>query len=149
MQAKDIGAHLLAAAAGAVYATAGGAGDATELDGPWIDRQGYLSCKLVIHYKATLAEDKVLNLAANLQDATASDGTGAADFGTAVAAADVATGGSGGSTEEGVIVADFNLDPANQYIRAQFTPNMDAADTDVAIVAAAIILGGARQLPAS
>ena len=61
----DIGAHLASHAGGAGVATAAGAGDATEVDGPWVDRTGFISCKLVIVYKAVLAQDETISFAAN------------------------------------------------------------------------------------
>lgn len=146
---KDIGAYITSRAGGAVSAVAGGAGDATELDGAWIDRQGFLSAKLVVAYDATLAEGETLSLAANAQDAADGSGTGAADFGTAVADAVVATGGTGGSTERGTVEIDLDLTTARQYIRAQFTPNLSAANTDTARVHAVVILGGADRIPAA
>ena len=146
---RDIGALLAAACCGAVDATAGGSGDATEVDGQWIDRQDYLSGKLVIVFKTTLAEDKTLSIAANMQDASDSGGTGAADYGDALANAVFATGGTGGSTEYGVAVLDVDLSGAKQYVRAQFTPDLSATGTDTAIVAAGLILGGADQVPVS
>lgn len=144
---RDIGSLITAAACQAASATAGGAGDATEVDGQWIDRKDHLSCKLVIVFDATLAQDETLSVAANLQDANDDQGTGVGDFGDAVANAVVATGGAGGSTELGVVTADFDLSAAKQYVRAQFTPDLSAANTDTAIVAAALIFGPKNETP--
>lgn len=148
MRQRDIGAHITGRAGGAVEATAGGAGDAAEVNGPWIDRQGYLSGKLIITYQATLGDGETLSVAANLQDASDDSGTGAADFGNAAASAVRATGGSGGTTERGVVEIDVDLSGAKQYVRPQFTPDLSAANTDVAILAATLVLGGAEGLPA-
>lgn len=143
----DIGAHLASQAGGAGTAVAAGSGDATEVDGPWVDRTGFISCKLVITYKAVLADAESISFAANLQDATADDGTGAADFGDALANAIFATS-SGGTTEEGVAELDIDLVLANQYIRAQVTPDLSASGTDTLTWAAAIVMGGAIVEPA-
>jgi len=128
-------------------ATAGGSGDATEVDGAWIDRQGFNSITVAIPYTATLAEDETLSVAANLQDASDSSGTGAADFGTALAATVQATGDTGGSTETGAVKLTFDLTEADRYVRIQFTPDLSAANTDTAKLAAAYVLGGAVELP--
>ena len=73
-----------------VDATAGGSGDNTEVDGAWVDRQGFLSGKAIIAYTATLAQGATLSIAANLQDATSSGGAGAGDYGDALASTVVA-----------------------------------------------------------
>ena len=146
---RDIGSALIGRACGAAAATAGGSGDATEVDGKWIDRQGYSSAKLIIGVRAVLGATETVTLAANLQDASDSSGTGAADYGSAVAATTAATGGGGGTTEFGQIELDFDLSGAKRYIRPQFTPNLSRANTDTAIVSATLILGGADKLPAA
>lgn len=146
MLIRDIGAHIVGRAAGAGNATAGGTGDATEVDGPWIDVRNYRSAKLIVQTRAVLGAAATITLAANLQDATALAGTGAADFGPAVAATVVATGGGGGSTEFGQIEIDVDLTTCRGFLRAQFTPNLSAANTDTAITSATLILGGAQQI---
>lgn len=146
---KDIGAHIASRAGAVAAVTAGGGGDGAEVDGEWIDRQGFKSCVVVITYEATLGDGETLTLAGNLQDATDSAGTGAADFGDALASAVVATGGTGGSTERGTEEIEVNLTEAERFIRAQFTPTLSAGTTDTANVAATIILGGPNRKPAS
>ncbi len=102
---------------------------------------------MVIAYTTTLAATKTLSLAANLQDATSSSGTGVADFGTALAATIVATGDTGGSTETGVVELDFDVSGADQYVRIQFTPDLNATGTDTASISAIYVLGGADVNP--
>lgn len=142
-------AALLAAryAAAGVDVTAAGSGDATEVDGAWIDRRGYNSIKVVIPYTATLAESETISVAANLQDASASDGTGAADFGTALSSTVQATGDTGGSTETGVVEMDFDVSGADRYVRIQFTPDLSASATDTAELAAVYVLAGSNENP--
>jgi hypothetical protein len=127
--------------------TAGGAGDGTEQDGYWVDRDDRLSGVLIINYSTTLAEGETLTLAANLRDATDSGGTGAADYGDAYAAAVVATGDTGGSTETGVVEIDVDLGAANHYIQGQVTPTLSAASTDTVALSAVFVLSGARKYP--
>lgn len=132
-----------------VDATAGGPGDATEVDCEWVDRLNFSSLKAVITYTTTLAATKTLSFAANLQDASASDGTGAADFGTALTATVVATGEAGGSTETGVVELDFDLSGADRYVRLQATPELSATGTDTAEFGVTYILAGASSDPST
>ncbi|TCU34157.1 hypothetical protein [Rhizobium azibense] len=115
-------------------ATAGGAGDATEVNGAYQSRMSdngiALSAKLIVSFTATLAAGATLTFAGNFQDALTSGGSGVADFGDAVAATVVATGGAGGSTETGTFEIDVDLSGAREYIRAQITPNLSAGATD-------------------
>lgn len=145
---NNVGALLAARyAAAGVDVTAGGSGDNTEVNGAWIDRRGFNSLKVVIPYTTTLTEAATLSIAANLQDASASDGTGAADYGTALASTVQATGGAGGSTNTGVVELDFDVSGCDRYVRIQFTPNLSAANTDVAEMGAAYILAGSTENP--
>ena len=144
---EDIGNFIKTVFAGFATATAGGAGDATEVDGGWIDRLGYDSLVASMGFRAVLAQTQTLTLAANLQDADDDQGTGAADFGDALAATVVATGETGGSTEVGTKEVDFNLRGARRYVRLQFTPNLSAANTDTATVMAQAVLAGAVRSP--
>lgn len=138
--------------AGYGVATAGGAGDNIEVDGPYFDRKPstigpYGSAKLVIAYRAVLAQAATLSFAANIQDATSSGGAGVADFGTAFTKAAVATGGTGGSTETGTIEFDFDLTTAREFIRAQVTPDLSAANTDTLTWMATWVFFGADRGP--
>lgn len=160
MKVRNIGAYIAPRFSKVeTDVTAGGAGDATEVDGAWIDTDGFFSAQVAVFYSATLAQDETLSIAANYQDATASDGTGAADYGAVYANAVVATGDTGGSTETGVVTFDVDFlggtqgaadgTTANQYGRIQFTPDLSAGSTDTAKLYAVLILGGAEDQPAS
>lgn len=138
--------------AGYGTATAGGAGDNTEVDGPWFDRKPadrgpFGSVKLVIAYRATLTAAATLSLAVNLQDATSSGGAAAADFGKPFAKAVVATGGAGGTTEVGTVEFDFDVTPAREFIRAQVTPDLSAGATDTVTWTATWVLFGSDRGP--
>lgn len=136
-------------------ATAGGSGDATEVDGAWVDRElsgvgMAMSAKLVIAYTATFGETgATLTFALNFQDATASDGSGSDDFDSAVTATTAATGDSGGSTETGTFEVDIDLSGANQFIRAQITPNLSASGTDTCEWSAVIVFFGDHRQPST
>lgn len=148
------GAYARSAPSGAGSLTAGGGGDNTAINGPYFDRKSAdysrpLSCKVVISFRAVLAAGATLSIAAKLQDAVDAAGTGAADYGDALASAIVATGGVGGSTEEGTIELDFELEGAREFIRSVVTPDLSAANTDTAIVSACLVLFGADRVPYS
>lgn len=121
-------------------ATAGGSGDATEVNGAWQSREDAkgiaLSVKVIVSYTATLAQGATLKFAMNLQDASDSAGTGAADYplneANTIASTTAATGGTGGSTETGTFEMDVDLAGAKKFIRAQVTPDLSAANTDTA-----------------
>lgn len=148
MQVRDIGAYLRGNFGGAASATAAGAGDNTEVDGPWVDRRGYMSVKLCVGWTATLADTETFSLAYNLQDASDSSGTGAADYGTVVASTVQGTA-SGAETLTGVAALDIDLQTADRFIRAQHTPDLSAAGVDTSISCAILILGGADDSPAA
>lgn len=143
----NIGELLTARFAAIDSATAAGTGDATEVNGAYIDRQGFSSLKVVIAYTTTLAATKTLSVAANLQDATSNAGAGVADYGDAMASAVVATGPTGGGTVTGVIELDFDVSGADQYVRVQYTPDLSATSTDTATLSAVYVLGGAQVQP--
>lgn len=146
---RNVGAYITPRFGSISTATAGGTGDATEVSGAYVNRDGFESAKMIIAYKAVLAQAATLSLAANIQDATDGSGTGVADFGDALANAVIATGETGGSTEEGVVEIDVDLNMANKFIRSQVTPNLSAANTDTCTIAVTWVLGGARILPAA
>jgi len=150
MLGRDIGEEILVKSASVVTAvTAGGSGDATEVDGTSIQRSAlgsmYESVKVVVHGVTTLQAAETLSVAANLQDSA--DGSSWADFGTAVASAVVATGVTTAAGFESTY--DFDIRAARDYVRVQFTPSISTADTDTASIGAVMVLGGATEYPAA
>lgn len=127
--------------------TAGGSGDATEVDGAYIDVTDCESVVAVISGTTTLQEDETLAISANFQDATAIGGTGVADFGTALAATVVATGGTGGTTETFAVKLSCDVSQSRGYVRLQFTPNASASGTDTAKVQMVYVRGGKNRRP--
>ncbi|WP_193171261.1 hypothetical protein [Nisaea nitritireducens] len=128
---------------------AGGAGDNVEANGAFIDRRGYNSLKVLVPYTATLGDADTLSLAANVQSAADAAGTGATDYGEALASAVQATGGGGGSTETGVLELDYDLSGCGPFVRVQVIPDLSAANTDTADLAAVYVLAGATDNPVS
>lgn len=144
----DMGALLTARyGLGNTAATAGGSGDATEVSGAWIDVTGFESIKVLVPFTTTLAATETLTFAANLQDATAIGGTGAADFGDAIAATVVATGPAGGGTVTGVVEMDFDVSQSRGFVRVQATPDLSRGATDTAAFSVVYVLGGAMREP--
>lgn len=123
---------------------AAGAGDNVEVDGPWIEVAGRPGISIVFNVRDTLTAAETLTIAANLQDATDSVGTGVADFGTALAATVVNTGAA---TDARVTLKwDINIEGARDWIRLQFTPNLSAGAADTADIS---VLGVVTPLNAA
>jgi len=146
---RDHGALLTARFGYSGGHTAGATADGVEVDGAYIDTDGFDSLKVLISYTTTLTAAATLTVSANGQDATSSAGAGVADFGDAMTAAVEATGDSGGSTETGVVELDFDLTGANRYFRAQATLDLSAANTDTVDYHITYVLCGAEVPPAT
>lgn len=126
--------------------TAGGSGDATEVDSGWISVAGYSSAKLIIQAKSSIASAKALNVTAGLKDATDSSGTGPAAFGTGVTSKQM--DGPGTNTLS-ILELDYNLAGARGYIQANITPDLTATSTDTSNFSAILLLFGAGEEPIS
>lgn len=130
--------------------TAGGSGDATEINGKVFDRQAqrnrFLSVAAIVQVQATLASGESITIAGNFQSSpNNSDWT---DFGDAQAATAVITATGGAVTAKAATVM-FSADmvKAARYIRLQTTPDMSRAGTDTALINAVLVFGGAEELP--
>lgn len=143
---RDIGSYITTRCSDLASLTT--STDGSEIDGAFVDRTGFLSAKLVLAYEAALGDGKTLTIAANLQDDSSSGGSGT-DYGTAYSATVVSTGGTGGTTNRGVVELDFDLSGAKQYIRPQYTPTLSATSADTVIIGAVLVLGGGPVLPAA
>lgn len=140
LKAETVAVHALAL----TPATAGGAGDATEVDGVSLDTSAAAykrpnSALFIVDAKATLAATKTLTITANLQDSA--NGSSWADI-TDPAVILTLTGAGGGSTETGVGVLGFDLSRARKYVRIQATPDLSATGTDTASIMGVAIFGG-------
>jgi hypothetical protein len=146
----NIGATLAAAFGGASRAVAAGAGDATEVVGEIIDLEAIgnpESAVLLIPYSATLTEAKTLTLGCDIDHGADSALGDAAQFNAGVTAAVVATGGTGGSTEVGVMEVNVNLTGAKRYVRAQYTPDLSHTSADIFTAGCVWVFGGFKELP--
>lgn len=135
-------------------ATAGSTGDATEVNCEYVDRKQsdhgpFMSMKVIITYTTTLAAAATLTFAGNMQDATSAGGAGVADYGNAFTATTIATGPSGGGTVTGTVEIDVDLSAAREFVRAQLTPNLSAANTDTLEWSATYVLFGSPRQPVS
>lgn len=126
-------------------AIAAGAGDNTKVTGLTIDRLGFRSGSILISYETALAEDATLTLAIEIQE---SDDDSSWDTAVVIQAATVvATGGTGGTTENGVLQIGDQWEARKRYIRYNVTPNLSAGATDTATWSGIVILGDAFEIP--
>ena len=152
-QTKDMGAYFKPVRAGAeVDGTAASTGDNTEVDGSWIDMQGFEGLEFIWSYTAALGSGETLDMIANVQDADDISGTGAADVSTdylsALASTTIATGESGGSTETGAYSLGIDTTMCKRYVRVQWTPNLSASGTDTFKIVPLYVQTGAKYPPA-
>lgn len=147
----DIASVVTVRAGGFATATAGGAGDNTEVNGSTIDRDFGndmpLCGALSLLFNATLAQDKTLSVT-ELKVQDSADGNSWTDYATLDAPGVVATGPAGGGAVKGQATVKVNLSSARRYVRAVFKPDLSAADTDTASMSVAWVLAGFRNLPA-
>lgn len=129
--------------------TAGGGGDNTLVTGVIIDRTAVgnaLSAVLAIPFTATLAANATLTISGVIQEGDAVNLSDAATLQT-IPATVVATGPVGGGTVTGTFEVNVPLAAAGRYVRANFTPDLSAANTDTAALSAVLVFGGADRLP--
>lgn len=148
---ENIGSKIAVVRAAANTAvTAGGGGDNSPVTGVIIDRAALgwpQSGVVAIPFTATLAATQTLSVAITVQDG---DNSGLSDAGTFATRANgvVAIGPAGGGTVTGVVELDVNFSGAKRYVRANFTPDLSAANTDTAALSGVVAFGGAIRLPA-
>ena len=149
MSAKYIGELVKVFPAVAPYnIVAGGTNDNTEKTGTALERTSFKGGKLAIVITATLAQSATAIVkSVKLTHSDTSGGT-YTDFWTEKTNVITLTGGTGGSTENGVyqiILPD--LESAKAYIKVAVTTDLSAANTDTAVVAPVLVLGGSRVDP--
>lgn len=147
MNPRDLASEIKGAGYNAFNIVAGGAGDNAEVVGETIDRSDCLSAVVEIPFKATLAAAATLKMGVTLQQSD-DDGSTWGVASTLKAATDVvATGPGGGGTVKGIVELPLNLDPKSKTIRVNVTPDLSAANTDVASFGVVVVLGGAVKRP--
>lgn len=134
--------------------TAGSPASVAQITGHTIDRFDAAkfpagppdSAVLAVSVQAVLGATETASVALVVEDSA--NGTDFDPFASA-AAQIVATGASGGSTEQGVASLKVNLRTARRYIRAKHTPSLSRANTDTGESAAVFVFGGQPTLPAA
>lgn len=124
---------------------AAGAGDATEVTGATIDRQGFDNALALITRSAVLTTSATLSLGVTLQESA--DGSAWAD--AAAAYQPTVANLVEGVNEIDVVALDIDLLGLKRYVRLQTLPNLSAGSADTAEVACVVVLGGATVLPAA
>lgn len=149
-QIRNIGALVaVACAAAPIAVTAGGAGDDTLATGVILDRLAYStpqSAVLAIPFSATLADAATLSIGYSVETGNTDDLSDAVVLGSATAQV-VATGPSGGGDVVSELSVQLSLAGAGRYVRVKFTPDLSAANTDTADLAAVFVFGGSDRLP--
>jgi hypothetical protein len=169
---KNLDSITLSVAASAyVASTAGGSGDNTLVTGLTIDRLNLtpngakgtipnvspFGAMFLVSYEAALAAAATLSIvAAKVEDsadgttwATIYDITGSAAPvpPTWPAAGVVDTGGTGGSTQRGVVTFMTDIKKARRYVRFDFTPDLSATGTDTGKFIVSAVLSGIDEVP--
>jgi len=147
---RDMGAYLTYGGHVATTSvTAGGSGDNTAINGPWIDRIGFNSCKIFVFGVTSIQAAQALALSAKLQDAVDGSGSGSGDFAAGMpnysplTAKQVIAGPT--AAAKFCVELDFDLSGAKRFFRPVITPDLSAANTDTAGVEILIVLGGADK----
>ena len=140
-----------------VSVTAGGGGDGVAAVGQAIDRLPpgsgpHDSCAFLVAAEAVLGDGETLTFGAILVQTAVGDDTGPTGAWVAldntgnpgnVRTEDLTlTGGSGGTTERGVLQVNANLQPAERYVRLSFTPDLSAGGVDTAAISAVAAMSG-------
>ena len=169
---KDLGDITLPVPASAyVAATAGGSGDNTAVTGLTIDRftlqptgastavsnepptsalfELYYECALGAANTITIKSAKLEDSAdgtnwATVFDSTASPSTAPSTW---PASGVVDTGGTGGTTQRGVVAFNTNIKQCRRYVRFDWTPDLSAANTDTGKFTVTAVLSGFAEVP--
>lgn len=128
--------------------TAGGGGDNTAVTGITIDRFAKgsvpLNGTLSILWQATLAASQTLTIKA-VEVEHSDNGSSWGSYKTFADPGVVATGV--GTAVKGAVEIGVDLGSAKRFVRAKFTPDLSAANTDTANLVAAFVLAGFDRLP--
>lgn len=148
-QSYDIGKSIKAYYCGAGRLVAAGTGDATAVTGATINRKpaggiGFDSGKLVLPWHAVLTDTKTMALAIEYQESA--DGS-SWDTAVPLLASTVVVTSSGGGAATGLYAINLDLSARKQYVRFNYTPDLNASGTDTAEVACVLVAGGSDVVP--
>lgn len=131
---RDVGEFLQLGGLGYFNATAGGTGDATEVDGATFNRLTYgmpQSALLVVQWITSLTADKTLAFTVTLQDSA--DGSSWTDVSVTDLASAITVKTGAATNSEDFWTCKLKLSGLRQYIRAQVKPDLSHTSTDTAI----------------
>lgn len=144
---KDIGDLIQQVSASALAtATAGGAGNNTQVTGSSIDRAAYgmpRSAQFAVAYETALTSAKTFGITAAKVEHSA-DNSAWTTFATLTAPGTLATGAG---TVDGIVTFNVDLNSAYRYIRFDWTPSLSNTATDTVSQIAHVVLGGTTHLP--
>jgi hypothetical protein len=167
---KDLGSLTIPAAASAYTAiTAGGSGDDVAVVGLTIDRlnltpngtTGTLEnvaptgALFELFYECVLGAGNTISIASALVQDSADGSAWATVFEQGAASAPqgwpgagvLDTGGTGGTTQRGVLAFSTDIKKCRRYVRFGFTPDLSAANTDAGKFVVSAVLSGIGELP--
>lgn len=142
------------AAAAQTAVTAGGAGDATEVNGKTLDRTLFTnvteSLAAIVFGVTTLAAAETLTIAANWEEADSDFATNKRDVPDAdvIAATVVRTGAATAKGFFAILPLNLQLVTKN-FIRVVWTPNLSRAGTDTATVMSSYLFAAPQESPAA
>ncbi|MCP3060969.1 hypothetical protein LXT21_19470 [Myxococcus sp. K38C18041901] len=123
--------------------TAGGAGDAVEVTGGAVDRNGFDFAQLLFTGTTNCAAGQTLK--ATVKVAESEDGV---TFGPDETLANAVTVVAGATAPQSFCLrVDLRVANRKRFVRLKVTPDLSAAGTDTAQWGAALVLGGADEFP--
>lgn len=141
---------VIAAALDPIALTAGGTGDNTKAVSTAIDKAAstpFNAMMLNVQARAVLAQDKTLVATVAVEHTDADNFDTPGDVETEAVGTLTLTGGNGGSTETGELNANVNVLALKRRFRVAITPNLNATNTDTAVVMATACYRGLAQSP--
>jgi hypothetical protein len=121
--------------------------DSAMLTGPAVDCFGYSSGGAGVAYAAALAEAATLKLTIALEESD-SELTGYTAVATLNAGAvAVATGGSGGTNESGILGYPINFSAHKRWMRLKITPVLSGTTPDKCMLIPVFTFGGSATVP--
>lgn len=126
--------------------TAGAGSDNIAYSSAEFDTAMYNTMLIMVSGEATLAEGETLKVTVKVTESATSGGS-FTDAETLATTATIATGGSGGSTEDGVVAYTVDISQYARYQIVEVTPDLSASGTDTATLVSSIILTDGIETP--
>lgn len=119
--------------------------DGVKVTGESVDTEGYMSAVFVLAGQAVLQDTKLATFTVEYQ--TSPDNSTWATAVAFLAATALATGDTGGTTEDILSKTGLNVAALPRYIRFNVTLDLNASGTDYASWVATCVLGGKEAMP--